>query len=107
MRPARHGVRSARRAARAGLADRFALVLHAVPDAESALYVPLRSNAMSLVTGAPIAALRRRLKYGRLFHDTLILEAGILRMKAGAGAHALRSPSRASAAWRCVRAAEQ
>jgi len=78
-------VRSARRAARAGLADRFALVLHAVPDAESALYVPLRSNAMSLVTGAPIAALRRRLKYGSLFHDTLILEAGILRMKAGAG----------------------
>jgi hypothetical protein len=78
-------VRSARQAARASLAGRFALVLHAVPDAESALYVPLRSNAKSLVTGAPIAALRRRLKYGSLFHDTLILEAGILRMNAGAG----------------------
>jgi hypothetical protein len=56
-----------------------------VPAAKSALYVPLRSNAKSLVTGAPIAALRRRLKYGSLFHDSLILESGILRMNAGGG----------------------
>ncbi len=56
-----------------------------MPEAESALYVPLRSNAKSLVTGAPIAALRRRLKYASVFHDTLILESGILRMHAGAG----------------------
>jgi hypothetical protein len=42
-----------------------------VPDTESALYVPLRSNAKSLVTGAAIAALRRRLKYASVFHDTL------------------------------------
>jgi hypothetical protein len=81
---ARHGTHSGPGIARR-LADRFALGLQAVPDTKSAPYVPLRSNAKSLVTGAPIAALRRRLKYASMFHDTLILESGILRMHAGAG----------------------
>jgi hypothetical protein len=56
-----------------------------MPDTESAMYVPLRSNAKTLVTGQPIAVLRRRLKYASVFHDKLILQSGILRMQAGAG----------------------
>jgi len=56
-----------------------------VPDNESALYVPLRSNAKTLVTGRPIAALRRRLKYASVFHDRLFLESGVLRLQAGEG----------------------
>ena len=49
----------------------------------STLYVPLRSNAKTLVTGTPIAALRRRLKYASILHDQLVLEPGALLMKAG------------------------
>jgi hypothetical protein len=56
-----------------------------VPDDGSALYVPLRSNAKTLVTGGPIAAMRRRLKYASVFHDQLLLESGVLRMHAGSG----------------------
>jgi hypothetical protein len=56
-----------------------------MPDNESALFVPLRSNARTLVTGTPIAALRRRLKYASVFYDQLFLEAGVLRMQAGEG----------------------
>jgi len=56
-----------------------------VPDNESALYVPLRSNAKTLVTGKPILALRRRLKYASVFHDRLLLETGVLRLQAGEG----------------------
>ncbi len=56
-----------------------------MPEPESVLYVPLRSNAKTLVTGAPIAALRRRLKYASVFHDQVLLESGILRMQAGEG----------------------
>jgi hypothetical protein len=56
-----------------------------VPDDESVLYVPLRSNAKALVTGAPVAALRRRLKYASVFQDQLLLESGVLRMEAGEG----------------------
>jgi hypothetical protein len=63
----------------------FGLGFLNVHESESALYVPLRSNAKMLVTGAPIAALRRRLKYASVFHDRLILESGILRMHAGSG----------------------
>jgi len=47
--------------------------------------VPLRSNAKTLVSGQPIAALRRRLKYASVFHDQLCLESGVLRMHAGEG----------------------
>lgn len=56
-----------------------------MPDKGSALYVPLRSNAKTLVTGMPIASLRRRLKYASVFYDALFLESGILRMQAGEG----------------------
>ena len=56
-----------------------------MPENESVLFVPLRSNAKTLVTGAPIAALRRRLKYASVFHDQLFLESGVLQMQAGEG----------------------
>jgi hypothetical protein len=56
-----------------------------VPEDESILYVPLRSNAKALVTGAPVAALRRRLKYASVFQDQLFLESGVLQMEAGEG----------------------
>src|SRR5215472_12709384 len=88
-RPPTRGRHATARIPAAGIAHqpgrRFALGLQAVPYTESALYVPLRSNANSLVTGTPIAALRRRLKYASVFHDTLILESGILRRHADAG----------------------
>jgi len=48
--------------------------------------VPLRSNAKTLVTGMPIAALRRRLRYASVFYNALFRESGILRMEAGAAA---------------------
>lgn len=54
-----------------------------MPENESVLVVPLRSNAHTLVTGAPIAALRRRLKFASLFYDRLLLETGIFRSYAG------------------------
>jgi hypothetical protein len=54
-----------------------------VPENESALVVPLRSNASALLTGAPIAALRRRLKFASIFYDRLLLETGIFRAYAG------------------------
>jgi hypothetical protein len=54
-----------------------------VPDNGSILVVPLRSNAYTLLTGAPIAAMRRRLKFASLFYDRLILETGIFRVHAG------------------------
>ena len=47
--------------------------------------MPLRSNAKTLVTGTPIAALRRCLKYASVFQDQLLLESGVLRMQAGEG----------------------
>jgi hypothetical protein len=56
-----------------------------VPESESVLYVPLRSNAKTLLTGAPIATFRRRLKYASIIYERLILESGILRMQAGSG----------------------
>ena len=54
-----------------------------MPENESILVVPLRSNAYTLVTGMPIAAMRRRLKFASLFYDRLILETGIFRVHAG------------------------
>jgi hypothetical protein len=50
---------------------------------ESVLVVPLRSNASTLLAGASIAALRRRLKFASLFFDRLLLETGIFRVHAG------------------------
>lgn len=52
-------------------------------DDESVLVVPLRSNAHTLMSGVPIRAMRRRLKFASLFYDRLFLESGILRVQAG------------------------
>jgi hypothetical protein len=52
-------------------------------DAESALLVPLRSNAHTLLAGAPVAAMRRRLKWASILFDRVYLEAGILHAQAG------------------------
>jgi hypothetical protein len=54
-----------------------------VPGNESILVVPLRSNASTLLSGAPVAATRRRLKFASLFYDEVLLEAGVLNMQAG------------------------
>lgn len=58
-------------------------ILLGVPQSESVLVVPLRSNASTLLAGAPIAAMRRRLKFASLFYDRLFLETGIFRVNAG------------------------
>jgi len=61
---------------------------------ESVLVVPVRSNASTLLAGAPIAALRRRLKFASLFFDRLILESGIFKVSAGpTGASAFIVPA--------------
>lgn len=49
------------------------------------LFVPLRSNAHQLLAGAPVAALRRKLKYASLTYDRIYLEAGSLTIQASAG----------------------
>ena len=54
-----------------------------MPGDESTLLVPLRSNANTLLAGAPVAAFRRRLKYASIFYDRLLLEGGVLRLNAG------------------------
>lgn len=54
-----------------------------VPADESVLLVPLRSNASTLLTGAPIVAFRRRLKYASVIYDRVLLEGGVLRQDAG------------------------
>lgn len=54
-----------------------------MPDNESVLLVPLRSNASALLTGTPIKAVRRRLKFASIFFDRVFLEAGVFRMDAG------------------------
>lgn len=54
-----------------------------MPADGSVLVVPVRSNAHTLLAGAPIAAMRRRLKFASLFYDRLLLETGILRVHAG------------------------
>lgn len=54
-----------------------------IPADESALLVPLRSNASTLLTGAPIASFRRRLKYASVIYDRVLLEGGVLRQDAG------------------------
>jgi hypothetical protein len=63
---------------------RKTLRLYGVPD-ETTFLVPLRSNASTLLTGAPIAAMRRRLKFASLLYDRVVLEVGLLRLHAGAG----------------------
>ena len=56
-----------------------------MPDSESALLIPLRTNASALLTGGPLAAVRRRLKLASLFYDRVHLEAGVFRMQVGSG----------------------
>jgi hypothetical protein len=58
-----------------------------MPDDRSALLVPLRSNASSLLTGTPVAAIRRRLKFASLFFDHIYLEWGVYRTQAGPHGH--------------------
>src|SRR4051812_24153804 len=41
----------------------------------SRAFFPLLSNSRSLVQGAPIAAMRRRLKVASIVHDEVLLEA--------------------------------
>ena len=47
------------------------------------LVVPLRSNAAGLVAGAPVAAVRRRLKMASLIYDQILLEGGTAHVQAG------------------------
>lgn len=54
-----------------------------MPENESTLVIPLRSNASTLLAGAPVAAFRRRLKYASILFDRLFLEGGVLRLNAG------------------------
>jgi hypothetical protein len=58
-----------------------------MPENDSALLVPLRSNARALLTGTPIEAVRRRLKFASLVFDRVYLEAGVYPMHAGPGGH--------------------
>ena len=72
-----------------------ASTLRPVPDNESVLLVPLRSNAKTLLTGAPIEAVRRRLKFASLFYDRVLLESGVFRLHAGAdGFSAVYEPAK-------------
>jgi hypothetical protein len=67
---------------------------------ESVLVVPLRSNAYTLLAGAPVAAMRRRLKFASLFFDKLFLEAGVFRMDAGpSGYFDVWEPARDGTRW--------
>ena len=49
----------------------------------SEIYFPLQSNAHSLLTGAPVESVRRRLKSGFLFYHEVYLEAGTTEIFAG------------------------
>jgi hypothetical protein len=52
---------------------------------EQVVVFPLRSNAKSLVAGAPVDSVRRKIKYASLFYETILLESGVLRLQAGPG----------------------
>jgi hypothetical protein len=49
------------------------------------LLIPLRSNAFGLLAGSPVEAVRRRLKFASTFYESILLEAGALRITAGPG----------------------
>lgn len=49
----------------------------------SAIYFPLRSNAASLLVGAPVHSLVRRIKLAALLHDEVWLEEGLWEAQAG------------------------
>lgn len=52
-------------------------------DEQRVLYVPLRSNAHSLLAGAPVAKIRGRLKQASIMFDSIYLESGTLSITAG------------------------
>ncbi len=65
-----------------------------MPGPSSRMYFPLRGNASTLVSGAPGAAFRRRLKVAALLFDKIILDAGMWVGMAGPrGAFELRDPA--------------
>lgn len=49
------------------------------------LLVPLRSNASQLLAGAPVEAVRRKLKFASVVYDELLIEGGSLTIQAGEG----------------------
>ena len=51
----------------------------------SAIIFPLRSNAHALLAGAPVGAVRGRLKLAALFYDRLLVEEGVWSVSAGPG----------------------
>lgn len=61
------------------------------PSDPSAILFPVRSNARSLVAGASVATVRRRLKLASLLHDVVLLELGHVSVQAG--------PSGGSSFW--------
>ncbi|TGN65042.1 hypothetical protein EXE59_14505 [Nocardioides eburneiflavus] len=50
---------------------------------ERAMFVPLRSNARTLLAGRPVGIVRRRLKQASLIYDSIYLEDGALTITAG------------------------
>jgi hypothetical protein len=54
-----------------------------VATTKTILVMPLLSNAKAMVTGRPIEAVRRRLKFASVFYDSVYLEAGTARISAG------------------------
>jgi hypothetical protein len=54
-----------------------------MPETESTLLVPLRSNGNTRLAGGPVNAFRRRLKYASVVYDRVLLEGGVLRLSAG------------------------
>jgi hypothetical protein len=70
------------------------------------IYFPLRSNAASLVKGAPLRSVLRRVKLSALLHDEVRLEEGIWDGQAGPrGAMQWWSPpgARAGRSWQTAR----
>jgi len=55
------------------------------PAADKTLFVPLLSNASQLLAGAPVEAVRRKLKYASIVYDRLLLENGSISVQAGRG----------------------
>src|SRR6266566_3895091 len=49
----------------------------------SSIYFPLRSNAASLLSGAPIHSVMRRIKLAALLHDKVLIEDGTWSGQAG------------------------
>ena len=62
------------------------------------VYFPLASNAHSLLTGAPLDSVRRRMKLASLLNDEVLIEGGSMQIQAGATG---------ATAWRNLIAAEE